>query len=51
LDWDAFEENFAGRLAALLGGDAVPTPWPDFAEGEHDGLTEQYSSTEWIEYR
>jgi lipoyl(octanoyl) transferase len=51
MDWDAFEVNFAARLAALLGGDAVPTPWPDFAEGEHDGLTEQYSSTEWIEYR
>jgi lipoyl(octanoyl) transferase len=51
LDWDAFEENFAGRLATLLITEAVATPWPDFAEGEQDGLTEQYASSEWIEYR
>ena len=51
VDWDAFEEAFTTRLAATLGADLTPTPWPDFAEGEHDGLTEQYSSTEWIEYR
>ena len=51
VDWDAFEEAFTTRLAALLGAEAVPTPWPEFAEGEHDGLTEQYSSNEWIEYR
>jgi lipoyl(octanoyl) transferase len=51
VDWDAFAEAFATRLATTLNADPVPTPWPEFAEGEHDGLTEQYSSTEWIEYR
>ncbi|HSI09779.1 MAG: biotin/lipoate A/B protein ligase family protein [Rariglobus sp.] len=51
VDWDAFEEAFTTRLAATLDADPVPTPWPEFAEGEHDGLTDQYSSTEWIEYR
>ncbi|CAM2891248.1 lipoate--protein ligase family protein [Rariglobus hedericola] len=51
MDWDAFEEAFTARLATTLGAEAVPTPWPEFAEGEHDGLTEQYTSTEWIEYR
>ncbi len=51
LDWDAFESAFTARLATTLGVEAVPTPWPEFAEGEHDGLTEQYTSTEWIEYR
>lgn len=51
VDWDVFEEAFTQRLAATLGAEAVPTPWPDFAEGELDGLTDQYASTEWIEYR
>lgn len=51
VDWDAFEAAFTTRLATLLGAEATPAPWPDFAEGEHDGLTEQYSSPEWIEYR
>lgn len=51
VDWDAFEDAFTARLAATLGAEAVATPWPEFAEGEHDGLTEQYSSPEWIEYR
>lgn len=51
VDWEAFEDAFTARLAATLGATATPTPWPEFAEGEHDGLTEQYTSTEWIEYR
>ncbi len=51
VDWDAFEDVFTTRLAATLTAEVVPTPWPEFAEGEHDGLTEQYTSTEWIEYR
>ena len=51
VDWDAFENAFTTRLAATLGAAPVPTPWPDFAEGEHAGLTEQYASPEWIEYR
>ena len=51
VDWDAFEDAFTARLAATLGAGAVATPWPEFADGEHDGLTEQYSAPEWIEYR
>lgn len=51
VDWDLFEEAFTTRLAILLGAEAVTVPWPEFAEGEHDGLTETYGSPEWIEYR
>jgi len=51
IDWDALEEDFIQRLAQLLQYEAVYTPWPEFAEGETDGLIEQYSSTEWLEYR
>ena len=51
VDWDAFEDAFATRLAATLNASAEPTPWPDFADGELDGLVDQYSATEWIEYR
>ncbi len=51
VDWDAFESAFTDRLAATLGAESVATPWPEFAEGEHDGLTEQYASPEWIGYR
>lgn len=51
VDWDAFEEAFTVRLAALLSAEAGPAPWPEFAEGELDGLVEQYTSPEWIEHR
>jgi lipoate-protein ligase A len=51
VDWDQFEENFVGRLAAALGAEAAPTPWPEFNEDEVSGLTDQYSIREWIEYR
>jgi lipoate-protein ligase A len=51
VDWDQFEDDFLVRLAAALGATAEPVPWPDFHEDEVSGLTEQYSSPEWIEYR
>ena len=51
VDWDAFEADFTTRLAALLEAEAVETPWPDLNEDELSGLTDQYSSPEWIEYR
>ncbi|MDF9828056.1 lipoate-protein ligase A [Ereboglobus sp. PH5-5] len=51
LDWDAFKMEFIGRLAKAMCAEAVETPWPDFAEHEVDGLTEQYSSTEWNAFR
>ncbi|MFI5355760.1 MAG: lipoate--protein ligase family protein [Opitutales bacterium] len=50
-DGERLEKDFAATLAGALQAEAEPTPWPDFAEGEVDGLTEQYSSREWIEYR
>jgi lipoate-protein ligase A len=51
VDWEKFGEDFVAGLAKALGADAVPTPWPDFPEGELDGLVEQYSSPEWMEFR
>jgi lipoate-protein ligase A len=49
--WERFGEGFIGRLAAALGAQAAETPWPDFNEAEMDGLVEQYSSPEWMEFR
>ena len=51
VDWDAFEDAFSARLAALLAAEPAPTPWPEFNEGELDGLTEHYASREWVEQR
>ncbi len=51
LDWDRFEEDFVAGLAAVLGLEAQPTPWPEFNEDELSGLIEQYSSPEWMEHR
>lgn len=51
LDWEDFAARFAAALARALGGEAVETPWPEFADGEVEGLIEQYSAPEWIEYR
>ncbi len=50
-DWDAFEAAFVAELAKALGAEAEEAPWPDFAEGEHEALTEQYASAEWTEAR
>lgn len=51
LDWEEFERVFVQRLAQALQVTAETTPWPEFEEDEVSGLTEQYSSPEWIEYR
>ncbi len=51
IDWDAFGEAFAARLAAALATEAQPVPWPDFHEHELEGLIEQYSAPEWNEQR
>jgi lipoate-protein ligase A len=51
VDWERFADDFGARLAAALALAAEPTPWPDFNEDEVSGLTEQYASPEWIEYR
>jgi lipoate-protein ligase A len=51
VDWDRFGDDFAARLATALGGAAKNAPWPELNDDEVGGLTEQYSSLEWIEYR
>ncbi|MGC4072437.1 MAG: lipoate--protein ligase family protein [Nibricoccus sp.] len=51
LDWSAFQSALIQSLATTLGLPTSETAWPDFAEGELDGLIEQYASTEWIEQR
>jgi lipoate-protein ligase A len=51
LDWDAFQAAFVERLSAALSLPSVDAAWPDFAEGELDGLIEQYSAPEWTELR
>ena len=38
-------------LALALRATAQATPWPDLNEDEDEGLIEQYSSPEWVEYR
>ena len=51
LQWERFAEDFVAQLAGALGIAAEPAPWPELNEDEVNGLTEQYSSTEWIEHR
>jgi len=51
VDWDKFEADFTAGLAAALGTTAEPVPWPELNEDEVSGLTEQYSSPEWLAYR
>jgi lipoate-protein ligase A len=50
-DWDAFHDAFVRELARVLDAERVETPWPEFAEGELDGLIEHYASAEWTEAR
>jgi lipoyl(octanoyl) transferase len=51
LDWDVFQNTLVEKLSRALALPAVETPWPDFAEGELDGLIDQYSAPEWTEQR
>jgi lipoate-protein ligase A len=51
VDWEKFGDDFAGRLADVLATSPEAVPWPEFNEDEVSGLTEQYSSPEWIEDR
>ena len=51
IDWERFHGDFAGLLAAVLGGEATSTPWPELNEEEVSGLTDQYTSSEWLEAR
>jgi lipoate-protein ligase A len=51
VNWDKFQDDFVAQIAAALGSEAAPTPWPEFAEDELSALVEQYSSPEWNEFR
>jgi lipoate-protein ligase A len=51
VDWDTFQQAFIERMASALQVEAHGTGWPDWPEHEFDGLVEQYSSTEWNEFR
>jgi lipoyl(octanoyl) transferase len=51
LDWEAFHAELVEKLSTALALPAQETPWPDFADGELDGLIEQYSAPEWTEQR
>jgi lipoate-protein ligase A len=51
VDWEAFGEDFVGRLARVLGADSSPCAWPEFNDQESEALVEQYSSPEWMEFR
>lgn len=51
IGWERFQEDFVAGLAAGLGAEAQPMPWPEFNEDDVGGLIEQYSSPEWLEHR
>jgi lipoate-protein ligase A len=50
-DFDALLEAFARALGETLGLPVESRPWPEYAEGEAEALTERHSSTEWLEQR
>jgi lipoate-protein ligase A len=51
VDWERLGGEFVQGLAAALGAEASPSPWPELDEGELDGLTERYASPEWMDLR
>ncbi len=51
VDWEKFHDDFVTQIATALEREATPTPWPDLAEEELSALIEQYSSSEWNEFR
>ena len=51
IDEEKLREEFAELLARSLGGTAEAVPWPELSEDEVSGLTEEYSSSEWLEFR
>lgn len=51
IDWEDFQDDFVAELARAMRLAVQQSPWPEFGEHEVEGLTEQYSSAEWIEYR
>lgn len=51
VDWEEFSARFVAVLAPAMRAEAQATPWPDLNEDEVEGLIEQYSAPEWVEYR
>ena len=51
ISWEELEEDFPAAIAAALEIEGEPTSWPELNEDELSGLTEQYSSPEWLEFR
>ncbi|MEI6861272.1 MAG: lipoate--protein ligase family protein [Verrucomicrobiota bacterium] len=52
IDWERYGDDFASRLATMLGAEAAPAPWPEeIGDGELAVLTEHYASPEWNEAR
>ena len=51
IDWDMFHDDFTVQLAQLLKVEPQQTPWPEFNEDELSGLIDQYTSSEWLEFR
>jgi lipoyl(octanoyl) transferase len=51
VDWDGFHETFTTNLAAALELPPTLVPWPELNEDEVSGLTESYSTPEWLELR
>jgi lipoate-protein ligase A len=51
VDWEHLGADFVEHLSTALNVEATTTPWPEFNEGELEGLVEQYSSPEWMEFR
>jgi lipoate-protein ligase A len=50
-DFDTLHAAFVSALAAALDLGSVEVPWPDYAEGEQESLTEHYASADWTEAR
>ena len=44
-------DEIIAELAAALAVEAEAVPWPELAEHEVEGLTEQYATPEWNESR
>jgi len=51
IDWDALQETFPARLAAVMDSDPTEPGWPDFDPDEEDALVSQYAAEEWIARR
>jgi lipoate-protein ligase A len=51
VDWERLGGDFVAHLGTALQVDPMTTPWPEFNEGELEGLVEQYSSPDWMEFR